>query len=538
MSKQLLSAVRRWASAPLRDWRIGTRLGVAFAGLLIITSGCVALATWQTLDMKSRMAEMVAVGQERSERVDRMSAAVTRQSSAARSIAGTPDAEQREKDLVLLREARAAYGEAFAELRQVSGRHRVDDTETALFEALERADKTTGQLIDKLAAAAAAGEAAEATESFMARVMPRIDRWQTLLQTLAGVHTKTAAHAVAQAEATARRTVILIAVLFGVAMVGGIGVSVIVTRSITQPLGDALTIAEAVADGDLGARTVAERRDEAGDLLRTLVRMSARLAEVVGDVRRNSEAMATSTQQIASGNADLSTRTEQQAGSLQQTAASAQLMRASAERSASIADSARQTARKAQSVAAQGGDEVREVVRTMREITQSSQRIGEIVGVIDAIAFQTNILALNAAVEAARAGESGRGFAVVASEVRNLAHRSAQSAKEIKGLIDESLGRIDNGAGLVARAGSTIDTVVAETERTAQLIEDLSTAAGDQTREVAQVSQAVSGLDDTTQRNATLVEETAAAAVALSQTAQALVHSVSLFKLERQTAAA
>jgi methyl-accepting chemotaxis protein len=526
------ATVGRWAGTPLRDWRIGTRLAVAFAGLLIIMSACVLLATSQMLGMKTRLAEMVLAAQERSARVDRMSAALTKQSSAARSLAVTTDTEQRDKDLVLLREARTAYTDAYAELREIAKKHPADDTEAALFEALERADKATGQLIDKLSAASAAGRADEATESFMARVMPRIDRWQTLLQTLAGVQTKTSASTVAQAEGIAKQTLLIIGALFGAAVVGGIAVSALVTRSITRPLRAALAMADAVAEGDLSARPVEPRKDEAGELLQTLSRMSASLARVVGEVRRHSEAMASSTQQIAGGNADLSTRTEQQASSLQQTAASAQLVRTSAERSAAVADNARQTAQEASTVAAQGGVEVREVVRTMQDITQSSQRIGEIVSVIDAIAFQTNILALNAAVEAARAGEQGRGFAVVASEVRSLAHRSAQSAKEIKGLIDDSIRRVESGATLVGKAGGTIDTVVAQTGRTAQLIEDLSRAAGEQTREVAQVSQSVSGLDDATQRNAALVEETAAAAAALSQTAQALVRSVSLFRLD------
>jgi len=333
-----------------------------------------------------------------------------------------------------------------------------------------------------------------------------------------------------QAEArNALRTVVAIA---GLALAIGVGLAWLTTRSITRPLAEAVRITETVARGDLTSQVVPTGRDETGRLLSALQNMVQSLVKVVGTVRASSESIATGSAQIASGNADLSQRTEEQAASLEQTAASMEQLSSTVRNSADTARQAVALANSASDVAVKGGVVVGKVVSTMQEITASSKKIADIIGVIDAIAFQTNILALNAAVEAARAGEQGRGFAVVAGEVRNLAQRSAEAAKEIKALIGASVERVETGSRLVADAGATMEDIVTQAHKVADLISEISAAAVEQTTGIGQVSSAVSQLDRVTQQNAALVEESAAAAESLSQQAARLVEAVQVFKLD------
>jgi methyl-accepting chemotaxis protein len=313
-------------------------------------------------------------------------------------------------------------------------------------------------------------------------------------------------------------------------VVGG-GLAVFISRSITVPLAQAVKLTSTVAAGDLSARIEAHGRDEVADLLRSLSHMNDSLSGIVGQVRSSSDSIATGSSQIASGNADLSQRTEQQASSLQQTAASMEELSGTVKQSAETASQATQLAGAASSAATQGGHAVGQVVATMQEIAASSRKIADIIGVIDGIAFQTNILALNAAVEAARAGEQGRGFAVVASEVRSLAQRSAGAAREIKSLIGASVEKVELGARQVNEAGSTMDHIVTQVERVSQLISEISSAATEQSGGIAQVGQAVTELDRVTQQNAALVEESAAAAESLKQQADRLTQAVSVFRL-------
>ena len=289
-------------------------------------------------------------------------------------------------------------------------------------------------------------------------------------------------------------------------------------------------VARTVAEGDL-TQPIATRYPQS--VAASLEAMRVKMAQVVGDVRAGVDSVRTASGEIAVGNQDLSSRTEQQASSLQQTAASMEQMTGSVRQNAEVARQASVIAANASQVAEKGGSVVGQVVATMDEITASSRRIADIIGVIDGIAFQTNILALNAAVEAARAGEQGRGFAVVAGEVRNLAQRSAQAAKEIKALIGSSVDRVDAGAVLVTEAGATIREVVGQVQRVNQLIAEITHATGEQSSGLSQVNEAVSQLDRATQQNAALVEQSAAAAQSLQDQAQALAQAVRVFKLER-----
>ena len=320
--------------------------------------------------------------------------------------------------------------------------------------------------------------------------------------------------------------------IFGtaLALLLGIGAAILLSRSITQPLQLAVRRAGQISQGDLTHVIEVRGKDEAAELMAALHQMQASLAGTVSNVRHNAESVATASAQIAQGNSDLSSRTESQASALQETAAAMEQLSATVRQNADNAAQANQLAHQASKVAADGGDVVHRVVETMRDINTSSRKINDIIGVIDGIAFQTNILALNAAVEAARAGEQGRGFAVVAGEVRNLAQRSAEAAKEIKVLISDSVQRVDQGTQLVDRAGHTMDEVVGAIGRVTDLMGEISAASSEQSQGVAQVGEAITQMDQSTQQNAALVEESAAAADNLRIQATQLVEAMSIFR--------
>lgn len=311
----------------------------------------------------------------------------------------------------------------------------------------------------------------------------------------------------------------------------GLALYVLAQRVIVRPLRAAAETMERVADGDLSAHALPQRSDEVGRLLGSLHTMIANLRHTVGGVRASAESIQVASSEVASGNSDLSTRTEQAASSLQQTASSMEQLTSAVRQSADAASQANQLASSASVVAQRGGKVVTQVVATMDEINASSKRIADIIGVIDGIAFQTNILALNAAVEAARAGEQGRGFAVVAAEVRSLAQRSAEAAKEIKGLIDTSVDKVEVGSRLVQDAGTTMQEIVASVQRVSDVISEITASASEQSSGIGQINTAVNQLDQMTQQNAALVEQGAAAAESLKEQAQQLHGVVSRFRL-------
>jgi methyl-accepting chemotaxis protein len=316
--------------------------------------------------------------------------------------------------------------------------------------------------------------------------------------------------------------------LFSLAL--GIAAAYLVTNSITTPIREAMKVAGLVAAGDLTYNIQIHSTDEVATLLRALQTMTENLQEIVTQVRSGTDSIATASSQIASGNLDLSGRTEQQAGSLEETASSMEELTSTVKQNADNARQANQLAISASEIAIKGGSVVSEVVATMSSINASSKKIGDIISVIDGIAFQTNILALNAAVEAARAGEQGRGFAVVAGEVRDLAQRSAAAAKEIKALINTSVENVDVGTKLVDQAGSTMEAIVNSIQRVTDIMGEITAASQEQTAGIEQINQAIMQMDDITQQNAALVEQAAAAAAALEDQAVSLVNVVSVFK--------
>jgi methyl-accepting chemotaxis protein len=375
----------------------------------------------------------------------------------------------------------------------------------------------------------------DAAVAAMARLTQHYETHRKAVDQVVDMATKqfSADEAAAKEDIEAANWLMLLVLAAGLA--SSIAVAAAIIRSLLRQLGGepalATRIAQQIAAGDLTVRIDLKAGDRAS-LLHAMRGMRDKLLQVVGDVRAGTDTIATASSEIAAGNHDLSARTEQQASSLEETAASMEELTSTVKQNADNARQANQLAVSASSVAVKGGGVVAEVVGTMDAINSSSRKIVDIIGVIDGIAFQTNILALNAAVEAARAGEQGRGFAVVAAEVRHLAQRSAAAAKEIKTLIDDSVGKVEEGSKQVAEAGKTMDEIVASVKRVTDIMAEIAAASQEQTAGIEQVNQAITQMDQVTQQNAALVEEAAAAASSLQEQANGLSQVVSVFRLE------
>ncbi len=367
----------------------------------------------------------------------------------------------------------------------------------------------------------------ERPKAAMREIEQRVERISTLTDEQAQA-TKAAF------DAEMRRTAWRSLAVLGVVMVLVVPLTLVNSSTITSPMRYACTLAQSIAGGDLNCDIRVVGRDETADLLRALDAMQASLRGLVSQVKTSALSIETVSSEVASGNQDLSQRTEKAASSLQQTTSSMEDLTSGVRHGADAASNARQLAEGAAEVARRGGQEVAEVVSTMDEINASSRRIGDILGLIDSIAFQTNILALNAAVEAARAGEQGRGFAVVASEVRALAQRSAGAAREIKSLITASVERTEAGARLVQHAGHTMQDIVTNVQKVSDMIGEVATGAADQSQRIVRINGAVSQLDHMTQQNAALVEQSAAAAESLRQQLQLLSGAVAQFRIDGQ----
>ena len=512
----------------IKNLRIGARLGLGFGLVLLLMGAMITLA----------LSRFAAIGEESSKIIDKdwvkadaaATLNATTRANAQRTLElfFTTDRERLAKLHQLIDSNKQTVGESIATLERLI---QTDEGRALLGKIkVERAAYVTSfSTVDKLLQD---GKRDDAVRLLTGETLPAIDALQEHVKALAAYQHKLMDQSAAKIEhdITSARTL-----LFGVGLavlLVAAGFAWWLTRSITSPINAAVKVAETVAAGDLTSRIAATRTDETGRLLRALKAMNESLVQVVGAVRRSSDNIATGSSQIAVGNQDLSQRTEEQASNLQQTAASMEQLTGTVKTNADSARAAAQLATSASEAAARGGVVVSQVVGTMEQITTSSKRIGDIIGVIEGIAFQTNILALNAAVEAARAGEQGRGFAVVASEVRNLAHRSAEAAKEIKTLINDSVEKVEIGSRQVGDAGRTMDDIVTQVKRVNDLISDISAATLEQSAGIGQVGDAVMQLDRVTQQNAALVEESAAAAESLKQQAEQLVKAVAVFRLD------
>jgi methyl-accepting chemotaxis protein len=412
------------------------------------------------------------------------------------------------------------------------------EQEKALFGKILEQRKAYSASRDGAVKAKAEGNEEEAARLLDQGFTPAAQKYQELLHNLVVMQRSSIDQTAAAIDESAGHNTTMISVLAACAVLLGAALSWLLTTGITRPIRQAVELAETVAGGDLTRAINATTKDETGALLRALGNMNDSLVKIVSEVRNGTDTIATGSAEISAGNFDLSARTEQQAGALEETAASMEELTTTVRQNADNARQANQLSIAASEVAAQGGAVVGQVITTMGSINESARKIVDIIGVIDGIAFQTNILALNAAVEAARAGEQGRGFAVVASEVRTLAQRSAAAAKEIKALIGDSVNKVDAGAKLVDQAGSTMEEVVASIRRVTDIMAEITHASHEQTGGIEQVNQAIGQMDQVTQQNAALVEESAAAAASMQDQAAKLAQVVGVFKLDSQAVAA
>jgi len=511
--------------------RIGIRLGLGFAamGLFMALVGGAGFASMRGL--QTAVDNIVDVHNRKLALSHTMAEAVHVEARVMRTLILLSDAEKRRAEEPKIVGARKSYNQAKTEWTSLS----FSPEEAKISESVKAAAARGLQVNDQIIALAHAEDDQAALALLMREGIPAGAAWQQAIA--ANVAFQSSANQAASAEArhtfTRGLMVIATASLLAIAFAGLAGWAL--TGSITRPIHHVRDCALRMAGGDLTQpverRQTFKGRDEASELMQAMQTMQDSLSDMVRAVHANASGVASAAQQIASGNADLSQRTEQQAASLEETAATMDQLTATVRGNADSTVQAVELASGAGTVASRGGDVMQQVVHTMREIDSGSKQIADIIGVIDSIAFQTNILALNAAVEAARAGEQGRGFAVVAAEVRNLAQRSASAAREIKSLIHRSVERVGAGADLVNHAGTTMAEIVTSVGRVNQLMAEIRTATDEQTNGIAQVSVAVNHMDQVTQQNSALVEQSAAAAESLNQQAQQLMAQVSRFRL-------
>jgi len=509
------------------NWRIGYKLGAAFFVLVLSTLLLGVVALTQLSHINANTQDIATNWLPSIESLGDMRIALNRMRRAEGRMASASSPHDLEVQTKNANELKALFAkhESRYSTMVTPGR------ETELFNQYKVQRDAFWATQTRLSNFANAGNMAATVQYYEGESETAFVAMVDAIDKLAQLNGEGARKASADAEASfsASRALLMSVLAFVVVAASVLGW--VITRLITAPLAEAVQAAKRISAGNLAFAIAAKGRDEVGDLLHALEDMRESLSQVVSGVRRGADGVANASMEIAQGNNDLSARTEQQASALEETAASMEELGSTVRQNADNARAANQLALNASTVATQGGEVVAEVVDTMKGINESSRKISDIIGVIDGIAFQTNILALNAAVEAARAGEQGRGFAVVAGEVRSLAQRSAEAAKEIKSLISASVERVEQGTALVDRAGTTMSEVVGSIRRVTDIMGEISAASSEQSAGVSQVGEAVTQMDQATQQNAALVEQSAAAAGALTSQAQELVRAVAVFKL-------
>ncbi|WP_314444815.1 methyl-accepting chemotaxis protein [Massilia timonae] len=512
----------------LANLSIGKRLALGFGAVSLMLVLISALSNASILRLNNGTREIVEQRIPAIEMSNRVEAQISIIAIAVRNMMLNDDPADRQRQVQAIEEARKVMTTTLVEIEPTLMAHAES---IGILRRMETASASYLAGADQLVKLIQAGEDAQARAYLVNELRPRLGILKEATSAELALQKQFSAAAAQDAAATYGSTIRQTWGLGLFALALGAGIAVWITRSITRPLGQALEVANTVAAGDLTSRIEITTRDETGQLLQALKTMNDSLARTVGAVRAGTDTIAVAAEQVAAGSLDLSSRTEQQAGALEETASSMEELTSTVRQNADNARQANKLAESASGVAARGGEVIHQVVGTMDEIQASSSKIGDIIGVIDGIAFQTNILALNAAVEAARAGEQGRGFAVVATEVRNLAQRSAAAAKEIKELIGDSSNKVANGSRLVAQAGATMEEIVDSVRRVTDIMAEISAASLEQTAGIEQINGAVAQMDEGTQQNAALVEETAAASNAMQEQAARLAQAVAVFRI-------
>jgi methyl-accepting chemotaxis protein len=517
----------------LTNMKVGTRLGLGFAVVLFFLIAVTVIGIVRMAQIQDRLDRVVGVNNVVTRHVIDMRGNVSDRINSMRILTMMSSPDEMEADLNRIKEQTRKYDDIEKKLTDKFAIEASAPEKTLLAQVKEHAGVTM-PAIAKATDLWLANKAEEATRVMVKEIRPAQKKWMEALDQLAALEDKLNTQSQVDAEAAfvnARNFMLGMGVL-AVAM--SVLAAVVITRGLLKQLGGepdyTARIAGSIAHGDLSIAINTADSDK-GSLLVEMKEMRNSLVNIVGQVRLGTETIGTASREIAAGNIDLSSRTEMQASSLEKTASAMEILTSTVKQNADNAREANQLAATASDVARKGGDVVSQVVDTMGSINASANKIVDIIGVIDGIAFQTNILALNAAVEAARAGEQGRGFAVVASEVRNLAQRSAAAAKEIKTLIGDSVDKVERGSKLVGQAGVTMDEVVASVKRVTDIMGEIANASQEQSAGIEQVNLSIIEMDSVTQQNAALVEEAAAAAQSLQDQASELAHVVSIFKL-------